>query len=37
MLNLVMLACLNRIHEWELHLNGALTRRKVFAEIAART
>ena len=24
MLNLVMLACLNRMHEWELHLNGAL-------------
>ena len=25
MLNLVMLACLNRMHEWELHLKGALT------------
>lgn len=25
MLNLVMLACLNRMHEWELHLRGALT------------
>ena len=24
MLNLVMLACLNRMHEWELHLKGAL-------------
>jgi 4-carboxymuconolactone decarboxylase len=24
MLNLAMLACLNRMHEWELHLNGAL-------------
>jgi 4-carboxymuconolactone decarboxylase len=24
MLNLVMLACLNRMHEWELHLRGAL-------------
>ena len=25
MLNLVMLACLGRMHEWELHLKGALT------------
>ena len=24
MLNLVMLACLGRMHEWELHLKGAL-------------
>jgi 4-carboxymuconolactone decarboxylase len=24
MLNLAMLACLNRMHEWELHLHGAL-------------
>ena len=24
MLNIVMLACLNRMHEWELHLRGAL-------------
>jgi 4-carboxymuconolactone decarboxylase len=24
MLNLAMLACLNRMHEWELHLKGAL-------------
>ena len=24
MLNLVMLACLNRMHEWELHLKGSL-------------
>lgn len=23
-MNLCMLACLNRMHEWELHLNGAL-------------
>ena len=28
MLNLVMLACLNRMHEWELHLRGALTQRR---------
>lgn len=25
MMNLAMIAALNRMHEWELHLNGALT------------
>lgn len=25
MMNLTMIAALNRMHEWELHLNGALT------------
>ena len=28
MLNLVMLACLGRMHEWELHLKGALRQRR---------
>jgi 4-carboxymuconolactone decarboxylase len=35
MLNLVMLACLNRMHEWELHLKGALTNGVTKEEIQA--
>jgi len=35
MLNLVMLACLGRMHEWELHLKGALTNGVTKDEIQA--
>ena len=35
MLNLVMLACLGRMHEWELHLKGALRNGVTKEEIQA--
>jgi 4-carboxymuconolactone decarboxylase len=35
MLNLTMLAALNRMHEWELHLKGAMTNGVSKAEIQA--
>ena len=35
MMNLTMLAALNRMHEWELHLNGALTNGVTRDEIQA--
>jgi 4-carboxymuconolactone decarboxylase len=35
MMNLVMLAALNRMHEWELHLNGALVNGVTRDEIQA--
>lgn len=35
MLNLAMIAALNRMHEWELHLKGALTNGVSRNEIAA--
>jgi 4-carboxymuconolactone decarboxylase len=35
MLNLVMLACLGRMHEWELHLKGALNNGVTKEEIQA--
>ena len=35
MLNIVMLACLNRMHEWELHLKGALNNGVTRDEIQA--
>jgi 4-carboxymuconolactone decarboxylase len=34
-INLVMLACLNRMHEWELHLRGSLTNGVTRDEIQA--
>jgi 4-carboxymuconolactone decarboxylase len=34
-INLAMLACLNRMHEWELHLKGALTNGVTKDEIQA--
>jgi|TARA_Y100001934_G_C12269037_1_gene733907 4-carboxymuconolactone decarboxylase len=35
MLNLTMIAALNRMHEWELHLNGAINNGVSKAEIQA--
>lgn len=35
MINLAMIAALNRMHEWELHLNGALTNGVTKEEIRA--
>ncbi len=35
MMNLTMLAALNRMHEWELHLNGAITNGVTVEEIRA--
>ncbi|HUF85991.1 MAG TPA: carboxymuconolactone decarboxylase family protein [Thermohalobaculum sp.] len=35
MMNLTMIAALNRMHEWELHLNGALTNGVTKDEIRA--
>lgn len=35
LLNLTMIAALNRMHEWELHLNGAITNGVTKAEIQA--
>ena len=33
MLNIVMIAALNRMHEWELHFRGALTNAASIAEL----
>ena len=35
MMNLTMIAALNRMHEWELHLNGAITNGVSKAELRA--
>ena len=35
MMNLTMIAALNRMHEWELHLNGAITNGVTKEEIRA--